>query len=560
MNKIKLTKSILLSLSILICNLTSMPSLAQTTLIKNVKGYTHTAQGLTQFSALLFDDQGIQSVLSKQDSLPNSNNIRVIDGQGKTLIPGLIDAHGHVLSYGLSLLRANLFGITSEAAAVQEVVNYTKHNTESVWIQGRGWNQVNWPSKSFPTAKSLDKYFPTQPVILGRVDGHAIWVNSKAMELVGLNEYTKDVDGGEIIRDKQGKPTGVLIDNAMALVYKKMPGLTQAEIKNALLRSMQSLANQGLTSIHDAGVDANTIKAYKSLAKENKMPIRVNVMIDALDPEFDQLLKQGHFESQDKTLTINSVKISADGALGSRGAALITDYSDKPGHRGLLLHSQEKLNKLMLQAMQAGFQVNTHAIGDNANVQVINNYERLIKLTDSKALRHRIEHAQVLQTSDIPRFHELGIIASMQATHATSDKNMAEDRLGSKRIKGAYAWRSLIEAKAVIAAGSDFPVEYPNPFYGLHASVTRQDKQNMPAEGWYAKQSMTMTEAFQTFTTNAAYAGHQEHFTGSIEKNKKADFILIDQNIFTIKSKDIWKTQVLQTWVNGKRVDSINTK
>ncbi len=552
MYKFSLTKSITLGLA---ASLLSSFSLAQTTLIKNVQGYSQSAQGLKQFSAVLIKEDKIAAVYTPEQALPSGGDIDVVDGQGDTLIPGLIDAHGHVLSYGLSLMRADLMTATSEQDAVQKVVNYRNKNQQLTWLQGRGWNQVQWPGKQFPTAKSLDKYFPEQPVVLGRVDGHAIWVNSKAMTLLGIDKHTKDIDGGEIIRHANGEPTGVFIDNAMALVYEKMPGLTQQEIKSALMLSMHSLAEQGLTSVHDAGVDANTIKAYKALSNEQRMPIRVNVMIDAMDPQFSALLGEGHYRSADDTLAINSVKISADGALGSRGAALITDYTDKPGHRGLLLHSDENLTKLMRQAMQAGFQVNTHAIGDKANLDVIDNYATLIKLTDSKAMRHRVEHAQVLQLADIPRFHQLGIIASMQATHATSDKNMAEDRLGSERIKGAYAWRSLIKAKAVIAAGSDFPVEYPNPFYGLHASVTRQDKQNQPEQGWYAEQAMTMNEAFRSFTIDAAFAGHQENLLGSIEKDKKADFILLDQNIFTIDPKNIWQTKVLKTWVNGKRVE-----
>ncbi|TRX55696.1 amidohydrolase [Thalassomonas sp. M1454] len=541
--------------SAIIATLLSPNLLAATTLIENIQGYSHNGEQLQQFKAVQFSDDKIDKVFFSSDKLPTNSDIKRIDGQGKTLLPGLIDAHGHVLSYGLSLTSAELYSTSSEQDAVQQVVEFNKANPSNGWIKGRGWNQVQWQNKQFPTAKSLDKYFKDTPVVLDRVDGHALWVNSKTLELAGINKDTKEVDGGQIIRDEQGNPTGVLVDNAMNLVFAKIPALTPQQTKEALSLAMKSLAKVGLTSVHDAGIETANIDAFKAMSANDEMLIRINAMLGAWDPEFSKQLAKGHFNSEDDMLLINSVKISADGALGSRGAALIEDYSDMPHHKGLLLYSNEELTAVMKQSMQAGFQVNTHAIGDNANKIVIDNYEQLIKQTKTKDLRHRVEHAQILQLSDIPRFHQLGIIASMQATHATSDKNMAEDRVGSERIKGAYAWRSLLEAKAVIAAGSDFPVEYPNPFFGLHSSVTRQDQQNQPENGWYSNEAMTIAEAFKSFTIDAAYAGHQEKIIGSIETGKKADFILIDQNIFTIDAKEIWKTKVINTWVNGKKVE-----
>jgi predicted amidohydrolase YtcJ len=277
-------------------------------------------------------------------------------------------------------------------------------------------------------------------------------------------------------------------------------------------------------------------------------------MLAATDPYYEQRLAEGHFRSDDDTLTIRSVKIAADGALGSRGAALIEEYSDLPGATGLLLHNPERLEYFMRAAMNAGFQVNTHAIGDNANKIVLDNYQQLIAETGTRDLRHRVEHAQVLRYEDILRFAELGVIASIQATHATSDKNMAQDRLGEVRIQGAYAWRKLRDAGAVIANGSDFPVESPNPFYGLHASITRQDHGNEPAAGWFPEERMTVEEAFASFTIDAAYAGHQENLLGTLEPGKKADFILLDPNIFTSPVSEIWQTLVLQTWVDGNRI------
>ena len=317
---------------------------------------------------------------------------------------------------------------------------------------------------------------------------------------------------------------------------------------------MQSLASLGLTSVHDAGIDETNINLYKTLAKEGNMTIRINGMLYLPSINWQAQVAQGPYKTLDEMFVLNSVKIQADGALGSRGAALINDYSDHSGHKGLLLHDDKNLQEYIDSAMNGGFQVNTHAIGDNANKLILDRYQQAIKISKTSALRHRIEHAQVLRLADIPRFSALNIIASMQATHATSDKNMAVSRLGEQRILGAYAWRKLLDNQVIIAAGSDFPVESPNPFYGLHASITRQDQSNLPQGGWYGEQKMTRIEAFRSFTLDAAYAGHQEKLIGSLEPGKKADFILLTDDLFTMPAKDIWQNQVIQTWVAGKKV------
>ena len=527
---------------------------AQTTLITNIQGYTLNGKSLERFSAIAFTDDKIDKIYSSEEQLPNAKNITVIDGKGKTLIPGLIDSHGHILSYGLSLLQADLVNTTSAQDAVNKTLDYAKNNTQLTWIQGRGWNQTQWPSNAFPTAASLDKYFPDQPVWLARVDGHAGWANSKAMALAGITKDTLSPDGGEIIKDKNGMPTGVFIDNAMDLINQSIAPLTVQEQKQVLVKAMDSLASFGLTSVHDAGIDTDNLNAFKALSQENAMSIRVNAMLYLPSANWQQTLANGQYRSKDDMFTFNSVKIQADGALGSRGAALIEDYSDHAGHKGLLLNTPKAFENLVDTSMRLGFQVNSHAIGDNANKLVLDTYEKYIKATKTKDLRHRVEHAQVLRIEDIPRFSELDVIAAMQATHATSGKNMAQERLGPTRILGAYAWRKLLNANAIIAAGSDFPVESPNPFFGLHASITRQDHTNSPQGGWFADEKMTPLEAFRSFTIDAAYSGHQENIIGSLAKGKKADFILLDRNIFTMPEQDIWQVTVDKTWVDGKLV------
>lgn len=532
-------------------------SLADTLLYKNVNGYTlNSERDVVRFAALEVNDDVVVRTYAEGDTLPADDTMdTVIDGAGRTLVTGLIDAHGHVLSYGQSLLRVDLVGTSTEAEAAERVAAFAEANEELEWVLGRGWNQVLWDSNAFPTAASLDALVAEKPIWLSRVDGHAGWANSKAMEIAGVTRDTPDPDGGQILRDADGNPTGVFVDNAMALVRGNIPPATLEQQKFALMTAMKSLATYGLTAVHDAGVSSSTVAAYKQLLEDGPLPIRVNVMLGATDPLFTDRLAEGHFSDADQTLTINSVKIAADGALGSRGAAMIDDYSDMPGHKGLILLSEERMQYLMRAAMNAGFQVNTHAIGDAANKLVLDSYEQLIAETGTTDLRHRVEHAQILRYEDILRFAELGVIPSMQATHATSDKNMAVDRIGDVRIQGAYAWRKLIDAGALIANGSDFPVESPNPFFGLHASITRQDKNNDPVGGWYPEERMTPAEAFASFTLDAAYSGFQEDWLGSLTPGKKADFIVLDRDIFRIPSSEIWQAQAVETWVNGIRVN-----
>ena len=524
------------------------------TLVYNVTGYTMNEGERVQFAALEFEDGVITRLYSNDLEARASKAEERIDGNGAILLPGLIDAHGHVTALGRGLSAVNLVGSTSAADAAARVRAFLADNGNQEWVRGHGWNQVLWPGKQFPHRSSLDALAGKQAVALTRIDGHAMWVNSTALKLADIGPETPDPDGGQIIRDDAGRATGVLIDNAMNLVKAVMPPITDEDMANFALTAMQALASQGITSVHDAGITAQEVRAYQALRRENRMPIRVYAMLKMVDPAIDQYLQQGPLIDEQHMLDIRSVKISADGALGSRGAALFEDYSDMPGQRGLLLVNDEQLDRYMDRSMAAGYQVNVHAIGDKANARVLDFLEQMIARHDNRHLRHRNEHSQIVRLEDISRFAEIGVVASIQPTHATSDKNMAGDRVGEARLAGAYAWRKLLDSGARLAGGSDFPVESINPFYGIHAAVTRQDHQNQPPGGWLPGERLLRNEALSLFTEWAAWAAHQETVIGRLLPGYAADFILVSDDMFTMPAEDLWRNQVLGTWVAGRKV------
>lgn len=527
------------------------------TVITNANGYTLNAKGeLVQFSALAFDDKGrITAVGSNAEVAARAKGARQVDMGGRTVLPGLIDAHGHVFGLGQQLTQLDLSGSTSLADATRAIAAYAKENANHAWIRGRGWNQENWKLGRFPTAAELDAVESSRPVWLERVDGHAGWANSRTLALAGITKSTPDPAGGKIMRDANGEATGVLVDAAQELVTKVMPAQTEEQGRMVLDRSLQEIARMGLTAVHDAGIGVGEDRLYRDYADKKKLTTRVYAMIGGTGEDFDQLAKNGPLKDYgDGMYALRAVKLYSDGALGSRGAALIKPYSDEPHSHGLLFFKSAQMDAMMTKAMRKGYQVNVHAIGDAGNKQILDIYQKELKATKSEAQRHRIEHAQVVSPQDIPRFNTLGIIPSMQPTHATSDKNMAETRVGPERIKGAYAWRSFLHQGSRIACGSDFPVESPNPFFGIHAAVTRMDHAGQPVAGWYPNQAMSLKEAFRCFTLDAAYAGHQENSLGSLEPGKHADFIVIDRDLFRMPTYDIFKTGVLETWVGGKQV------
>ena len=533
----------------LACLLTAAAS--ADTAIHNITGYTPTGDGIRDFSVLVFGADGRIVATGDESLLDGIPEDRRIDGGGRFVLPGLTDAHAHLYSQGVLTASLNLMGTPSVEAAVEHIREYAA-SRRTGWILGRGWNQVLWPVKEFPTAADIDAVVADRPVWLRRIDGHAGWANSNALEIAGIDADTPDPVGGKIVRDNNGKATGVLIDNAMALVEQHVPDPTRDEIRESYASAIDSLLALGITGVHDAGISKTEAEVYMSMADDGQLGMRIYAMLSDTGPNLDAFAEPIRAYGNDY-LDIASVKLYSDGALGSRGAAMIEPYDDDPENRGLPFYTQEELDGFVRKANDKGFQVGIHAIGDLGNRMALDAFARA---QDGKPspLRNRVEHAQIIALDDIPRFSELGVIASMQPVHATSDMNMAEDRVGPQRIKGGYAWRRLLDSGAVIASGSDFPVELPDPFHGLYAAVARQDREGLPEGGWYRDQAMTRAEALRSYTLGAAYAAHQEERFGSLEAGKWADFIVIDRDYFTVPSDEIDDTRVLQTWVGGKLV------
>ena len=522
------------------------------TALHNVNGYTSSNAGMQSFSVLVFDDDGRILATGDDDLLAQYPDATLLDGGSKTLLPGLTDAHAHV--YGLGALRSNLdlAGTPSRQDAVAKIAAYAAAKPSAKWITGRGWNQVIWPVQEFPTAKDIDAVVIDRPVWLRRVDGHAGWANSTTLELAGINDDTPDPVGGKIIRDENGHATGVLIDTAMGLVSAKIPAPDKDEVRDAIRAAINALLAEGVTGVHDAGVDLMNAEVYLSMADNRQLDMRIYAMIGGAGAVLDAIGKPIKQYANDR-LEIASVKLYSDGALGSRGAAMIEPYSDDAENRGLPFWTQQQLDEKVAKANGMGFQVGIHAIGDLGNRLALNAFEKS-QNGEPSPLRNRIEHAQIIALEDIPRFAQLGVVASMQATHATSDKNMAEDRVGADRILGGYAWRRLLDSGAIVANGSDFPVELSNPFHGLYAAVTRQGRDGEPEGGWYTDQALSRAEALHSFTLAAAFAANQEDRLGSLEPGKWADFIIIDRDYFAIESSEIDDISVLQTWVGGELV------
>lgn len=509
-------------------------------------------------SAVAIRGDRIVSVGADADVLARRGpQTRVIDLEGHTVVPGLHDAHGHFTGLGQSLQRLDFRSTTSFDQVVDMVRKAAATARPGEWILGRSWDQNRWPEKVFPTAAKLDEAAPRNPVYLTRVDGHAAIANRLALAAGGVTRNTKDPDGGEIIRDANGNPTGVLVDRAMGLVSGKMPEPSREQIREAILLADRECSRLGLTMVHDAGVSGDLVEAYRSLIDADQLQTRLHVMLrgslEALRPHFARgpIANYGNHR-----LAVRAIKISADGALGSYGAALLEPYADRADTRGLLVTPPEDVYQQTLEASRAGFQTCIHAIGDRANRQVMDVFARVQReVPGSRDLRMRNEHAQILDAVEIPRFAELGVIASMQSTHATSDMPWVPTRIGPERTaEGAYVWQKLIKSGALLANGSDFPVEEPDPLLGFYAAITRQDPKGHPPGGWAPEERLSREEALASFTLNAAYAAHVEKELGSLEPGKLADLVVLSRDIMTVEPAQVLSTRVLRTIIGGRIV------
>ena len=480
---------------------------------------------------------------------------RVVDAGGRTVIPGMVDAHAHLAGLGEALRTVDLVGTKSYDEVIARVVEGAKKLPAGSWVIGNGWDQNDWSDQRFPTHEALSTALPNNPVFLTRVDGHAALVNAKAMEAASLTASSTDPSGGKIERGAGGSPAGVLVDAAMGIVERVIPAPPAEEQRARVLAAITEANRWGLTGIHDAGVGARTIDIYHELAKAGQFNLRNYVMLAADSGLIASYFARGpQIAMYDGRLWFRSIKIQVDGALGSRGAAMLEPYSDDPKNRGLILTPPERIRGIATEALRRGFQVNVHAIGDRGNRLVLDAFEQALTAVPTSDHRFRIEHAQIVSEADIPRFAKLDVIPSMQSVHQTSDMYWAGQRIGKAREAGAYAWRSLLKTGVVIPNGSDFPVEATNPLLSFHSAVTRQDAKNWPEGGWHPEERMTREEALKSMTLWPAYAAFEESKSGSLTPGKYADFVILDQDIMTVPAERILATKVVATYLGGKAV------
>ena len=478
--------------------------------------------------------------------------LRRLDLGGKFVTPGLTDAHGHVSGLGFSLEQLRFEGTTSAAQIAAMVGEAANKMPKATWILGRGWDQNDWKVQEFPTRALLDAQAPDHPVWLRRVDGHGAWANSKAIALAGVTRDTPDPPGGKTYRLADGSPSGVFVDNAKQLIERAVPPPTRGQTRAAIVRALEHCRSLGLTAVHDAGIDTLELAIYRELAEKHALPIRVFAMLSAGAAMRGGMLPAEKVASADGMFRVFAVKAYADGALGSRGAALLAPYSDDPANTGLLVTSPDTLERIARLCLAAGYPMCTHAIGDRGNRVALGAYERAAGgAAGLRGKRFRIEHAQVLALDDIPRIASDGVIASMQPTHCTSDMPWAPARLGIARIEGAYAWRRLMNSGVRLAFGSDFPVESADPRLGLYAAVTTSAVDGTPSAGFRPSEKLTVLEALRGFTSDAAFAASAEHELGKIEPGMHADFVVWDRDLTGISARELVRARVVEVWVGG---------
>ncbi len=537
----KKTLILLLSLSILSC---SQPKSADL-IIYNAKIYT-VDEDFSVKEAMAVKEGKILMVSSTEEVLAHYDADEKLDVNGQFVYPGINDAHAHLYGLGTNLRGVDLKETKSFQDIVQRIVDYQK-KYNSKFILGRGWDQNDWKVKVFPTKDTLDLLFPDTPIALTRIDGHAMLVNQKALDLAGINENT-EVKGGEIIK-KDGKITGILIDNPMSRIEAVIPSLSENEIKEALTKAEALALKNGLTSLTDAGLSKEVILTIKDMQENNNLKIRINAMVSNSQEDIDYFLDQGILKTP--RLRVGSVKVYADGALGSRGAALKEPYSDQHNHFGAMVIGLEEFDELAKKLADTEYQMNTHAIGDSANAVVLRTYEKY--LNEKPDRRWRVEHAQVLDPSEYEYFSK-NILPSVQPTHATSDMYWAEDRLGEERIKHAYAYKRLLKEAEILPLGTDFPVEKVNPMLTFYAAVSRKDTEGYPENGFQPQNALSREEALRGMTIWAAYAAFEEDEKGSLEVGKYADFIILKEDLMTIDITKVPEIKVQQTFINGELV------
>jgi predicted amidohydrolase YtcJ len=516
-------------------------------IVHNATVYT-VDDGFSILKAFAIKDNRFVEVGSNSSILSKYQSEEIVDMEGKPIYPGFIDGHAHFFRYGLGLQVADLLGAESEEELVHRVKEHHEKNPEVAWVMGKGWDQNLWEGKEFPTREALDELFPDKPVLLTRIDGHAALANQKALDLGGITAKTEMVGGKVILAE--GKPTGVLIDNAIKLVSSKVPSPSEDEARTAFLNAQENCFAVGLTTVVDAGLERETIELIQKLQEENALKMRMYAMVNPTRENMDYYFEKGPY--QDDKLTVKSFKIYGDGALGSRGAALLRPYHDHADNYGFLLKNPEEFDALAKEIYEHGFQMNTHCIGDSANRTLLDIYAKYLK--GKNDLRWRIEHAQIVSTDDMPKFASYSIIPSVQPTHATSDMYWAEQRLGPFRIKTAYAYKDLLDQNGMLALGSDFPVEHINPLYGFHAAVVRKDAKNWPENGFQPENRITREHALKGMTIWAAYANFEEKLKGSIEPGKLADFVVLEKDIMTADRVDLRTIKVKHTYIGGEKV------
>ncbi|WP_447952124.1 amidohydrolase [Chryseobacterium koreense] len=515
-------------------------------IIQNATIYT-VNKNFAKAEAMAISNGKIVAVGKSVDILKKYQSKNIQNLRGKTVFPGFIDAHCHFTGYATDKWKCELWGTKSWDEVVSRITEYSK-NAPMEWLYGRSWDQNNWPVKEFPDKEKLDELFPNRPVYLKRIDGHAAIANQKALDIAGINLNT-EINGGEI-EQKNGKLTGILIDNAMTLVEKHLPQISDEMAINYFAELQKECFSYGLTSLHDCGITEHTLNLLEKSQAQNVLKMKIFALLEDNPDYYEKWTKKGRYTNGN--ITVGGFKVYSDGALGSRGACLINDYSDKKGWRGFLLSDQEHFRTLAKKLKNSNLQMCTHAIGDSANRVILNIYGEVLGGKNDR--RWRIEHAQIVDKNDFGLFGKFSIIPSVQPTHATSDMYWAEERLGKERLKFAYAYEDLLKQNGWLPLGTDFPVEEINPFKTFLAAVVRKDAKNFPANGFQKENALTREQAIRGMTIWAAKSAFQENETGSLEVGKSADFVILNQDLMTVPETEILNTKVLETFSNGKKM------